>query len=152
MEYLILRVLLQLLSTFNFWKEDWALGCVSTLIWHFPNISQFRKILRLKWFGNWWGNSCTKFVMLDVKYRCTCGESDLSEIIQKCQNILARIVWKTCFTLYTSNDDTTFWKKYQFWLENVSSFRKQQIDQIESLRNANFDLNQGYKILLTQNH
>ena len=23
------------LSAFNFWKEDWALGCVSTHIWHF---------------------------------------------------------------------------------------------------------------------
>ena len=27
----------QLLSTFNFWKGDWALGCVSTQIWHFYN-------------------------------------------------------------------------------------------------------------------
>ena len=29
----------QLLPIFNFWKEDWALGCVSTDIWHFSNIS-----------------------------------------------------------------------------------------------------------------
>ena len=40
--------------------------------------------------------------MLDIKYRFTCGESDLTEIIQKCQNIMARIV--VVFTsLYLGN-------------------------------------------------
>ena len=34
----------------------------------------------------------TKFVMLNIKYRFTCGDSDLSEIIKKCQNIMTRIV------------------------------------------------------------
>ena len=74
--------------------------------------------------------------MLDTKYRLTCGESDLRETIQKCQNIMAIIVSKICFTLYTSNDDTTFWKKYQFWYQKASSFRKQLINTIESLLNA----------------
>ena len=32
--------------------------------------------------------------MLDIKYRFTCRDSDLSEIIKKCKNIVARIVWK----------------------------------------------------------
>ena len=67
----------QLLSKFNFWKEDWALGCMFTQIWHFSNISLFPKILSLKPFDNSWGNSCRKFVMLDIKYRFTCGYSDL---------------------------------------------------------------------------
>ena len=33
-------------------------------------------MLCLKSFGNWWANSYTKFVILDVKLRLTCGESD----------------------------------------------------------------------------
>ena len=37
---------------------------------------------------------CTKFVMLDIKYRFTCGDSDLSKIMKKCPNIMARIVVK----------------------------------------------------------
>ena len=41
---------------------------------------------------------------------------------------------------------------YQFWLENVTSFTKQVIDKIESFRISNFDLNQGYKIVLAENH
>ena len=90
--------------------------------------------------------------MVNIKYRFTCGESDLSKIIKKCQNIMTRIAWKFSFTLYTSNDDTNFWKKYQIWLENASLFRKQLISNIESFLNAKFDLNQGYKIVLTQNY
>ena len=105
----------------------------------------------LKLFGNSWGNPCTKFVMLHIKYCFTCGESDLRETIQKCRNIMASIVWKICFTLYSSNDDATFWEKYQFWLGKVSLFRKQLIVTIESFLDTHFDLNQGYKIVLTQN-
>ena len=30
--------------------------------------------------------------MLDIKYRFTCDDSDLSQIIKKCQNIMTRIV------------------------------------------------------------
>ena len=30
--------------------------------------------------------------MLDIKCRFTCGDSDLSEVIKKCQNIMTRIV------------------------------------------------------------
>ena len=32
--------------------------------------------------------------MLDIKHRFTCGDSDLSEIIKKCQNIMVRIADK----------------------------------------------------------
>ena len=56
---------------------------------------------------------------------------------------------KISFTLYSSNDDSAFWEKYQFWLKNVSSFRKQTIGKTESFLKSNFDLNQGYKIKLT---
>ena len=141
----------QLLSTFNFWKKDWAIGWISTHIWYFSNISKFPKILNLKSFGNSWANSCTKFVMLDIKYHFTCGNSDLSEIIKKCKNIMATIFWKISFALYSSNDDSTFWKKYQFWLQNVGSFRKQLIGKVEMFLMSNFDLKQRYKIVLKQN-
>ena len=49
----------------------------------------FSNFLSLRLFGNLWGKSCTKIV---IKYRFTCGYSDLSEIFKKCQNIIARIV------------------------------------------------------------
>ena len=80
--------------------------------------------------------------MLDIKYCFTCGDSDLSEIIKKCQNIITRIVWQFYFALYSSNDDSTFWKKYQFWLKIISLFRKQLIGKVESFPKSNFDLNQ----------
>ena len=45
---------------------------------------------------------------------------------------MTRIVWKFSFTLYTSNDDSTFSKKYQFWLKNVSLLKKQLIGKVQS--------------------
>ena len=90
--------------------------------------------------------------MVHTNFHFTCGDLDLSEFIKKFQNFMTRIVFKFSFDLYFSNDDSTFYEKYQFWLKNVTSFRKQQIDQVESFLKSNFDLNQGYKIMLTQNH
>ena len=141
-----------MLTNFYFWQEGWTLGYHSMMLTQFPDISQLAKFLSLKSFGNSWGNSCTKFVMLDIKYHFTCSDSDLSKIIKKCQNIMTKTVWKFSFGLYSSNDDSTFWKKYQFWLKNVSSFRKQLIFKVGSFLRSNFDLNQGYEIVLTQNH
>ena len=43
--------------------------------------------------------------MLDIKYRFTCGDSDLNEIIKKFQNIMARIVDKA--VLSESNKKTS---------------------------------------------
>ena len=37
----------QLLSTFNFWREDWALGCVSTHIWHFAAMFRVSNVCKL---------------------------------------------------------------------------------------------------------
>ena len=64
---------------------------------------------------------------------------------------MAGIFWKFSFTLYTSSDDSIFYKKDQFLLKNVSWFGKQLIGKVESFVKSNFDLNQGYKIVLTQN-
>ena len=71
--YLLFRVFWLLLPKFNFWKGDWVLGYVSTQIWDFPNISLFPKILSVKSFGNSWDNSYTKFAILDITFRFTCG-------------------------------------------------------------------------------
>ena len=65
---------------------------------------------------------------------------------------MVRIVWKITFTFYSSNDDSTFWEKEQFWLKNDSSFRKQLIDKVEIFLKSISDLNQGCKIVLTRNH
>ena len=61
---LLLRVFWLLLPKLNLRKGNWALGYVSTQIWDFPNISLF-----LKSFGN----SYTKFAILDITFRLTCG-------------------------------------------------------------------------------
>ena len=49
-------------------------------------------MISLKSFGNSWGSSYTKFDILDIKHSFTCGDSDLCQIIKKCQNIMSRIV------------------------------------------------------------
>ena len=49
-------------------------------------------IVSLKSFGNSSGNSCTKFVKLDIKCRLTCGDLDLYQIIDKFKNILTEVV------------------------------------------------------------
>ena len=90
--YLLLRGLWVVLAKLNFWKGDWGLGYVFTQIWDFRNISLFPKILSLKLFGNSWGNSYTKFAILDITFRFTCGESDLYYNIAKFQNIMTKIV------------------------------------------------------------
>ena len=42
-------------------------------------------------------------------------------------------------------------KSTNFDWKNVSWFKKQLIGNVESFLKSNFDLNQGYKIVLTQN-
>ena len=48
--------------------------------------------------------------MLDIKYRFTCSDSNLSEIIKKCQNIMTRIVVQ--MNIYQSNN----YRKDLSWL------------------------------------
>ena len=70
--YLLLRVLTAAAGLW-FWGGDWALGYVCAQIWDFPNISLFPRILSLKLFGN----SYTKFALVDITFRFTCGSSGL---------------------------------------------------------------------------
>ena len=43
-------------------------------------------------------------------------------------------------------------KSTNFGSKNVSSFKKQLIDKAERFLKSSFDLNQKYKIVITQNH
>ena len=54
---------LWLLPKFYLWRGDWTLGYDSL----------FPKILSLKLFGISWGNWYTKFAILDMTFRFTCG-------------------------------------------------------------------------------
>ena len=62
-----------LLPKFNFWKRDEALGYVSTRIWDSLILPYFLISLSLNSFGN----STTKFAILDMMLCFTCGWSDL---------------------------------------------------------------------------
>ena len=64
---------------------------------------------------------------------------------------MTKIVQKFSFTLCTSNDDSTFWKKYNFDSKISVSWKKQLISKVESFLKSNFYLNQWYKMVLTQN-
>ena len=65
---------------------------------------------------------------------------------------MTRIVSKFSFTFYTPNDDSIFWKKYQFWLKNDSLFKNPPIGKVERFLKSNLDLTQGYKIVIKQNN
>ena len=108
--HLFLPVFQLLLPKPNFFKGDWALGCVSTQIWEFSNIYELPKILGLNSFGILWGNSYSKLAILDIKFHFTCVESDLSENMVKFQRIISRIVVNldgdnySCFTWISVHD------------------------------------------------
>ena len=57
-----------------------------------PIVENAAKILSLTLFRNSWGNSYTKFAILDIKFRFTCGDADLYQNTVKFQHIITRIV------------------------------------------------------------
>ena len=100
---LLLRAFWLVSLKFNFWKGDWALGYVSTQIWDFPNISWFPKILSLTSIHNSWGNSYTKFDILDITF---CFGSVLKHC--KFQNVMTKIVgayWE-CWSETTAGESS----------------------------------------------
>ena len=139
-----------LLPKFNFWKGDSALGHVFSQIWvDFPNISLFPKILSLKSIGNSWGNLYSKFAMLDITIRFTCGESDLYSKFLYCT-----LYWRCnvskyydqdsdnfLFVLYTSKDDPNLWKKYSLGSKRLVLSKKLPISNSEGFLESIFDLN-----------
>ena len=66
----------------------------------------------------------TKFVMLDIKYRFTCDDSELSEIIKKCQNIMTRIVvLKTWYASCPTKCRTKRWGSLYLFLTVSTLFK-----------------------------
>ena len=58
---------------------------------------------------------------------------------------MTKIVWKKniFFAVYTSTDDSNFWrKKMLIWLKNISSVKKIPVSNGESFLESIFDLNQ----------
>ena len=90
--YLLLHVFSLLMSKLNLWKGDWALDYVFTQIWHFSKISFFPNFLSLKSFRNSSGNTCTKFALLVIRVRYTCGSSGFYYNIVKFQNVMTKVV------------------------------------------------------------
>ena len=89
----------------------------------FPIFPNFQS---LKSFGKSWGKSCTKFAILDVKFRVTCDESDLYQNIVEFQNIMTRIVDLEVFYIKVTefknhgklepNSSFSLWPKW-YWEE-----------------------------------
>ena len=129
--YLLLHTFYLLLLKCNDWKGDWTLGYVSTQIWDFCNISYFPKILSLKVFGNLWGNSYTKFVILDIKFRSLWQIGPLQRAV-KFQDIMTRIFCKFFFSSLHFQWWFKFLEKNSFWLKKVNSTKKLSVSKIES--------------------
>ena len=128
---------------------NWVLGSVSTQIWYFSNI----------FLISWDPNSATREAARVASLLCQISSIILLVAIWTCGKLLkiVKILWPALsanfsFALYTSIDDSTIWEEYQFWLQNVTLFKKQLSDKVESFLKSNFDLNQRYKIVLTQKH
>ena len=136
----------------------------------------FLNFQSLKWFCNSRGNLCTCFVMLDIKFVFTCSNLTLCFNIVKFQPIMTRIVWNMFFCTLNFQWSLAFlikaliwlksvssirellqWSltfliKALIWLQSVSSIRKLTINKPKNFLESNFQLNQTYKIALTQNH
>ena len=58
------------------------------------------QILNLKSLDNSWGNSFSKFFILDIKCRFTCGIVDLHWIIKKFQNFMTGFLEKLQYSQF----------------------------------------------------
>ena len=95
--YLFLPVFWAPVMKMYFCRGYWTLGFSPCSIeyWNFPNISFFLKIIRLSSFGNSWGNSHIKLLILDIKFRFTRGEWSLYKSLKKFHDIINKIVNST---------------------------------------------------------
>ena len=102
--YLLLVNFWLLLSKFDFWREYWALGCVSTQIWDFSDVSYVPKILSLKWFRNSWSISQIKFVIADVTLRFTVANRTCTKSLYSSKILWPRLPENVSLAFYTSNN------------------------------------------------
>ena len=86
--FLFFNSFLLILIKFSISVEDWALGYYYIWFRHFSDISSLHKILSLKSFVKWWGNSYTPCLWVIIAHRFTCGARKTSYKI----NIL-KVLW-----------------------------------------------------------
>ena len=84
----------------------------------------------LKSFGNSWGNSYTKVVILAI--RLCLLMTNWTSTKTNFQNIMTRTVWKFSFALYIFSNHSGFWKKLLIWLRKVSSIKKLAESKVQS--------------------
>ena len=95
-------------------KVEFLEGKMSPWLCLHPNLRFFQYFLSFKSFGNSWGYSYTKLVILDISFRFTCGE--FGPVLKYCK--VPKYDDQDClnenfsFTLYTSIDDSSLWKKH----------------------------------------
>ena len=73
LSYLLLPNFWTLLLKINVWRWDWPQACAPTQFWELFFLFKFSKIISLKLFDNSWKNPYRKVVILDFKFRFTCG-------------------------------------------------------------------------------
>ena len=106
--YLLLHVFWLLLWKFNIWKGKWALGSISTKIWHVYKNVQFIKILSLESLSNSRVNSHINFVILRKKFCFSCDESiTYFKFLKYYYQNYVRVLLNFC----TPNDDLSFVEK-----------------------------------------
>ena len=86
----------------------------------------FSNFLSLKSLGNSWSNSCTKFVILDVKFPFTCAKTLLS----------SKILWPGLSENFPFQWWFKFPEKKLIWLKKASHIKKLQISNVWKLSKA----------------
>ena len=88
----------------DFWRVDWTLAYVPSLFWDFPIIFWFSKVLSVKSFDKLWGNSYTKFIILDIKSILLLYGNTVN-----CQTFYRGLSKKFTIVFYVFNNDSNFW-------------------------------------------
>ena len=82
------------ITKYYIWRDEWILACVSHPIFRLPFYFQISSDLSVRQFYKLCGNSFTKFIILDIRFRFTCGKLNLNTNTINFQNHLPSIVRK----------------------------------------------------------
>ena len=88
--YLFWRIFRGPVPKIYFCGGDWALCCVLMEFWDFANVSLLPTTLSVKSYGELFGNSYIRFLILDITFQFTCDKWSFV----KFQVIMQRIVIK----------------------------------------------------------
>ena len=117
-----------------FWKRDWAY----VQNWDFSKISKIPKILSLNLFGELMRQLVCQVCYTKYQFLLR-GESTCTTKLQSYKFLLPRLSESFYFDLYTSNNDSSFWKESSFWLKKINSIKKLPISKVGSLYIWNFN-------------